>query len=173
MKNWIIYKERHIWKLQCGQEIKLSIKRHWRSVSRSNQRSPSLLVRILAPQWGILAIWHLILPPLWVTLTIGRILTLNALDLSSHRLFISNIQVKRLLRLLTLGIWVLYLLSLSIQVVNLIPLNKRILNLVPLGIRIIHLMPLDIGILQLLPFTKRILYLLTQEIRVLYLLICI
>lgn len=37
-------------------------------------RSPSLLVRVLAPQWRILSIWNLILSPLRVTLTIRWVL---------------------------------------------------------------------------------------------------
>ena len=114
MKDWIIHEMRYIWQLKCGQEWKLSIKIHRRSISGFERRSPSLLVRILAPQWGILTIWHLRLPPLWITLTIGRILTLNTLELSIHRFLISNVLVKRFLSLLTLDIWILDLSSLNI-----------------------------------------------------------
>jgi len=48
MKYWIIRKWRYIWQLECGQEWKLGDKRHRRSVSELEQRSPSLLVRIFA-----------------------------------------------------------------------------------------------------------------------------
>ena len=63
------------------------------------------------------------MPPLWLTLTIGRILTSNTLELSSHRLLIRNIRVKRLLSLLTLDIWILYLLSLNMRILDLLSLD--------------------------------------------------
>ena len=72
-------------------------------------------------------------------LTIGRVLTLNTLKLSRHRLMIGKVWVESLSSLLTLDIWIWDLLS----------LNKRIMDLEPLGIRLIHLFPLDIRVLYL------------------------
>ena len=104
MKDQIICKARYVGQLECSQEWQLAVKRHGRSIGGPIRRSPSLLVRILA-------IWNLRLPPLQITLTIGRILTLNTLKLSRHRLPIGNVWFKRLLSLLTLDIWIWDLLS--------------------------------------------------------------
>lgn len=49
------------------------------------RRSPSLLVRIMTPQWGILAIWHMTLPSLWITVMKARIRTFNTLKLSMQK----------------------------------------------------------------------------------------
>lgn len=44
MKDGIIRKVRYIWQLECGQKWKLGVRKHRRSVRKSEQGSPSLPV---------------------------------------------------------------------------------------------------------------------------------